>query len=927
MFKQNISIETWGSEKGGKYRLRDSNGNSIDQSPEDTCDRIAKTLSKIEKDSNYWYNEFKKILGYKFAAGGRIMANIGADQYKKDTSSINCVVSRQIPDSMFGIMSVVLEAALILRAGCGVGYDFSTIRPKDAYIFGAGAKTSGVLSFMKIFDTTCSTILSGGGRRGAQLAGLDIQHPEIESFILAKREKGAFKYFNLSVLITDEFMNAVKNNKNWDLWFWQKTSENITNDKVKLIKKDDLPYNHSDYNYFSFSKDHVEVIYSKRSTSDIFEKKIYKSCKAKDLYDMITKSTYTYSDPGFILIDRVNRENNLWFMETIRTTNPCQPKWATVLTPNGISTIGNIDIGDIIWSGKQWTKVINKKYTGNKPVYSYTTSAGTFYGTQNHRVVSNEKKVEVKYALTIDASTCDDFNIDIPKDYESYKNDGLLINKYLLIPSKYIYADNNTKRYFLRGLFSSNGFIDSNKIVLIIDQRNIKVVQEMLSSIGILSTCTKDYKIIIDSFIHIKIFNNIIGFSQNYKNLALSRISTENKPETTFDITEVMFLGKEEVYDITVEAEEHTYWTGGLLVSNCGEQPLPPLSNCLLGSMILCSYIKDPFDINVSFDWESFKKDVRIASRLLDNVVELNNLPLQELSNNLILKRRHGLGFTGLGSALNMLRLKYNSKEGLEFAENVSKTLAQESLLVSIELAKEKGAAPFAESIENKKLFLQSEYLTRLLDTFPNKEEIISSLLEFGIRWSHATSIAPTGTLSITWGNNCSSGLEPVFANSYLRNFRIEGKKTKTQEEVFDYSYFEWKKLNNEKLPEWWTTTDDLSVEDHINMMATIQKYIDSSISKTINIPTNYPYEDFKNVYFIGWENKLKGLTTFRFNPEIHGGVLLRKEDIANTSYLFILEDGTEVSVKGNEEIEYDGEIHIAANLFDALKEGIYGEI
>jgi ribonucleotide reductase alpha subunit len=809
MFKQRISFETWGSDSGGKYRLVDNNKNPVDQTPQDTCNRVAKELASIEKDSEYWYKEFQRILGYKFAGGGRIMANIGASKYKKETSPINCVVSRQIPDSMHGIMSVALEASLILKFGCGIGYDFSTIRPKGAQVSGAGAVTSGVLSFMKIFDVVCSTVMSGGGRRGAQIGCLDIQHPEIEDFISAKREDGALRYFNLSVLITDEFMNAVKLNKDWNLWFWQKTDESV-NEKIKIIRKNDIPYNYPKSNYFSFAEDHVEVIYSKVSPNDVFKKKIFKTVRAKDLYDLITKSTYTYSDPGFILIDKMNKENNLWFEETIRATNPCQPSWATILTPNGVSTIGDIKVGDIIWGGQRWTTVVNKIYTGIKPVYAYHTLAGTFYGTENHRVLQKGEKVEVKDAKSIDISP--------------------LPNQTILLK--------------------------------------------------------------------------------------------------TADIKETQFVSEEDVYDITVDALEHTYWSGGLLVSNCGEQPLSPMSNCLLGSILLCSYIKDEFKDNASFDWDSFKKDIRVAARLLDNVVEFHNLPFKELGDNLRYQRRHGMGFTGLGSALNMLCIKYNSQEGLDFAKKLSLTLAQENLLAGIELAKEKGSAPFAESIKNRKLFLQSEYNKRLLDTFPNKDQIINQIIEHGIRWSHATSMAPTGTMSLVWGNNCSNGLEPVFDNSYLRNFRISGKKTKVQEEVFDYAFFEYKKLYpNQQLPPYWITADQLSVDDHINMQSVIQLFADSSCSKTINIPTTYTYEDFKDVYFKGWEKGLKGLTTFRYNPEIHGGVLIRKEDIENTYYKFTLEDGAEISVKGNEQIEYDGETHVVANLFDALKEGIYGNM
>jgi ribonucleoside-diphosphate reductase alpha chain len=218
--------------------------------------------------------------------------------------------------------------------------------------------------------------------------------------------------------------------------------------------------------------------------------------------------------------------------------------------------------------------------------------------------------------------------------------------------------------------------------------------------------------------------------------------------------------------------------------------------------------------------------------------------------------------------------------------------------------------------------------MKRLLNSFDNKDEIINLILKYGVRWSHATSIAPTGTMSLTWGNNCSNGIEPVFADLYLRNIRKADKKTKTQVEVYDYAFFEWKKAFGDKpLPEYWRVTENLQIKDHINIMAAVQKWCDSSISKTINIPTNYTYPEFQHVYFTAWESKLKGITTYRYNPQVSSGVLVQAASLDKTSYSFKLEDGSEIITKGTDIIVYDGEEHIAANLFDALKEGLYGNM
>src|ERR1019366_7479857 len=317
-------------------------------------------------------------------------------------------------------------------------------------------------------------------------------------------------------------------------------------------------------------------------------------------------------------------------------------------------------------------------------------------------------------------------------------------------------------------------------------------------------------------------FNQHIGFIHDYKMEKLAKtLNTKpaSKPDKlTYDIVDKEYIGKESVYDITVEANEHTYWTGGLCVSNCGEQPLHPLTSCLLGSMILPPYVKNAFE-NPVFDFEQLAKDVRIANRLLDNVVEINNLPLKEMQESILEKRRHGLGFTGLGSVLNMMKVSYGSPDSIKFAEKIMLIIAQQSLLENILLAKEKEPALIFKDLKNREAVLQSNYLKRLLNSFENKKELIADILKYGLRYSHATSLAPTGTMSISWGNNCSNGVEPVFDNSYMRNIRDQNKKTKTQEEVFDYSFFLWKEMfGNKLLPKYWRTTADLKVIDHLNI-------------------------------------------------------------------------------------------------------------
>jgi len=215
--------------------------------------------------------------------------------------------------------------------------------------------------------------------------------------------------------------------------------------------------------------------------------------------------------------------------------------------------------------------------------------------------------------------------------------------------------------------------------------------------------------------------------------------------------------------------------------------------------------------------------------------------------------------------------------------------------------------------------------------------QLVEQISQVGVRFTHHTSIAPTGTISLSLANNASNGIEPSFAHHYFRNVLREGKKSKEKIDVFSFELLAYRELVNPraepngtepgvKLPEYFTTADDIKPREHVDIQAASQKWIDSSISKTANVPTNFPYEDFKGIYLYAHEQGLKGCTTFRFNPEAFQGVLVKEDDLKNTKYVFTLEDNSEVELRGDEEIEYDGEMHTAANLFDALKEGYYGK-
>jgi ribonucleoside-diphosphate reductase alpha chain len=696
---QPVSLDIWDK----KYRLKTKQGKFIDENIDDTYNRVARALADAEdteEKRTIWYEKFLWALRRGAIPAGRITSNAGAQEHKPATSTINCTVSGIVEDSMDDILGKVHEAGLTLKAGCGIGYEFSTLRPKGAFVAGAGAYTSGPLSFMDIYDKMCFTVSSAGGRRGAQMATFDISHPDVTDFIKAKREAGRLRQFNLSCLITKEFMEAVKADSDWKLAF-PVTSKEATIDALKL----------DDESQIVWREWPVKGKYLTRESDGKVACRVYKTIRAQRLWDVIMSSTYDFAEPGFILIDRVNEMNNNWFCENIRATNPC------------------------------------------------------------------------------------------------------------------------------------------------------------------------------------------------------------------------------------------------------GEQPLPPYGACLLGSVNLTKFVRHPFTNEAYFDWEEYREVIATFTRMLDNVVEVNGLPLQQQRDEIARKRRHGMGYLGLGSTLTMLKLKYGEEASLVFTEEVTKIMAEVGWEIGVELAAEKGAAP----IMNEEFVVTADMLakrpemvevgiklgdkvkgkvlmgkfSRYMQQFP--ESLREKIAETGARFTHHSSIAPTGTISLSLANNASNGIEPSFAHHYARNVIREGKKSKEKVDVFSYELLAYRELINakampfsdkadEQLPDYFLDSSTIQANAHVDIQAAAQKWIDSSISKTINVPTDYDYEDFKNIYIYAYDKGLKGCTTFRFNPEAFQGVLVTEKDLENTMYKFTLEDGTQLEVKGNEEIEYDGEIHSAANLYDALKEGYYGK-
>ncbi len=690
---QEASLEIWSR----KYRLTTKDGEPVDQTMDDTWRRVAEALAEVEEPRvrRHWSERFCWALQHGAIPAGRILSNAGGLEHKPATSTINCTVSGTIGDSMDDILGKLHEAGLTLKSGAGIGYEFSTLRPRYAFVAGAGARTSGPLSFMDIFDRMCFAISSAGGRRGAQMATFDVSHPDTEAFVRAKREAGRLRQFNLSLLITEGFVSAVEQDADWPLVFPVTPREREV-EKLDLADRSRIVWREWPQTEGYITNERGEVAC-----------RIYRTVPARTLWDAIMSSTYEFAEPGFILIDRYDEMNNNWFCEAIRATNPC------------------------------------------------------------------------------------------------------------------------------------------------------------------------------------------------------------------------------------------------------GEQGLPPYGACLLGSIDLTHFVCAPFTATAEFDWDGFREVVAIFTRMLDNVVAINGLPLARQREEIERKRRHGMGFLGLGSALAMLCTRYGSPAALAFTETVTREMALAGWRAGLELAREKGPAPIMNEdfevtpwmlakrpemkadgwqigarIKGRELHARySRYMQQLAAVDP---ALVDELAETGARFTHHSSIAPTGTIALSLANNASNGIEPSFAHCYARNIIRENRKTKEKVDVVSFELLAYRQLVDpdatvDKLPEYFATAAEVTPDEHLAMQAAAQRWIDSSISKTINCPTDMSYEAFKGIYLEAYRRGLKGCTTFRFNPAAFQGVLVRPEDLAETRYRFTLADGSTVEVRGSDEVEYEGELHTAANLFDALKEGYFG--
>ncbi|WP_208352171.1 LAGLIDADG family homing endonuclease [Pseudaestuariivita rosea] len=918
-----------------KYRFKQADGTPIDLTVEDTWRRIARSLAVVEKDPAKWEDKFYSALeDFKYLPAGRITAGAGTE---RSVTLFNCFVMGTIPDSMGGIFDMLKEAALTMQQGGGIGYDFSTIRPKGADVKGVAADASGPLSFMDVWDAMCRTIMSAGSRRGAMMATMRCDHPDIEDFITAKSDPVRLRMFNMSVLVTDDFMKAVKADASWDLQF---------------------------------------------------EGRVYHTIEARDLWNKIMQSTYDYAEPGVIFIDRINAMNNLNYVETISATNPCVTDDTWVST-----TDGPRQVTDLI--GTPFTALVDgtphhsgpKGFfkTGHKPVKQLKTECRrTLRLTADHlvrRVASKTRwHLDTEWTTAADLNPGDEVIIHNHQDVSwgtgcdsdlgyllgALIGDGMIKDDKAVIsvwtqaacmngdpvaldpvmthieallrqmPARADFAgwttiaDRNEHRIstaalktfaadygvvagnktltdaierapadfgaaVLRGLFDADGSVQGTQakgVSVRLAQSDLALLQRaqrMLARLGINAKIyenrrTEGHRPIPDGYggsalyphkaqheliiagSNLAVFQDRIGFLNADKHTRLMSLMTGykralNREHFTAVVAEVTDDGNEDVYDVQIPGI-NAFDANGFYVHNCGEQPLPPYGACLLGSVNLARLVDNPFEEDAALDQEALDDLVATAVRMMDNVVDASRFPLDAQAAEAQAKRRIGLGVTGLADALLMVGLRYGSDEAAAQTERWMRQIARAAYLASVDLAREKGAFPLFDADK----FLATGHMQDMDD------DVRAAIAEHGIRNALLTSIAPTGTISL-YAGNVSSGIEPVFAYAYTRKV-LQKDGSRTEEEVVDYAVQLWReKFGDAPLPDYFVNAQTLPPLDHVKMQAAAQKWVDSSISKTINCPEDIGFDDFKDVYMQAWDTGCKGCTTYRPN-DVTGSVL-----------------------------------------------------
>ena len=884
------------------------------------------------------------ILHQKMAFNSPVWFNVGVEPQPQCSA---CFIN-SVEDTMESILTLAKTEGMLFKYGSGTGTNLSPLRSSREPLKGGGS-ASGPVSFMRGFDAFAGVIKSGGKtRRAAKMVILNCDHPDIRQFIACKahEEKKAhalidagydgsfngeaynsvfFQNSNNSVRVTDEFMNAVCQGVQYPL---------------------------------------------KGRDGSVIE-----TVNARDIWREIAEAAWQCGDPGVQFDSVCNEWHTSPVSGRINASNPCQPDFATVLTPHGIRTFADIQVGSIIWSGQQWTKVTKKVHTGTKSVWRYRTNAGSFIGTAQHRVIQNGQRCEAQDATAIDncvgqnlltnAAVCptslqammdgwvigdgsvhhasgDLVYLDIgDEDHDIFADLGcLIVKKRGIGPYSYevkttITADELARTYerkiphryltggqaaiasFLRGLYSANGSICGGRVTLKAASFNIiSDVQQMLSALGIASyvTTNKAVKVQFSNGEYLckqsydlnithgrMLFRDLIGFCQKHKQVRLNDACQQkpiSKKKKTWDIVDREELGQFPVYDITVEAPEHTYWTGGLLVSNCSEYMYLDDSACNLASLNLRKFTLPG---SRSFDIRSFTEAVYLTILAQEIIVGFSSYPTKRIEENSHRFRPLGLGYANLGALLMSWGIPYDSDEGRSYAAGITALMTGCAYRMSAEIARACGG-PCAGFAENREPFLAVIQKHRgACNELIGQNEIKRAALwqwdmahmiglTHGYRNSQATVLAPTGTIGFMMDCD-TTGVEPDIALVKYKRLvgggmlKITNQTVNEALRVLGYADAQREKIvefieNNDTIEGSAIAPEHLPVFDcafraekgtrsiqpigHIKMMAAVQPFLSGAISKTVNMPSDATVEDIAEIYMLAWKLRLKAVAIYR---------------------------------------------------------------